>query len=84
MQKLSNNGAARLAAATILGVIPGLSFANLQVYASPTGSDAFNGLSASTPVKSISTAVQIVRNQRGNNPSTPATINLAAGRYQLS
>src|ERR1039457_5043827 len=84
MQKILNFSAARLAVAALIAGIPGLSLASLQVYVSPAGSDSANGLSSSTPVKTLAIAVQIVRNQRAGNMSIPATISLAPGRYQLT
>ena len=84
MQKILNFSAARLAVAALFAGIPGLSLASLQVYVSPTGSDSANGLSSSTPVKTLAIAVQIVRNQRAGNMSIPATIDMAPGRYQLT
>ena len=83
MLNISKFGAVRLIAASILGAVPGLSLASVQVYISPTGNDAANGLSSSTPVKTFAIAIQIVRNQRAGNTSNPATINVASGRYQL-
>src|SRR5579862_2420124 len=77
-------GAVRLTALAVLGVIPGVARASLQVYVSPSGSDSASGLSALTPLKTLGAAVSVVRQQRGGSTSTAATINMAGGRYQLT
>ena len=77
-------GGTRLIVLSLLGLAPWLSRADLQVYVSPSGNDLANGLSSSTPVKTIPSAVWVVRNQRAGNLSLAATINMASGRYELT
>ena len=84
MKLSTNTTSGRLIVATTLSMLPWLSHADLQVYVSPNGNDLATGLSSNTPVRSLGTAVQIVRNQRAANTSNPATINMAGGRYELA
>lgn len=79
-----NIRAAKALAALVLGVIPGLSMASVQVYISPTGSDSADGLTSSTPVQTFAAALLVLRAQRAGNTSIPATINVASGRYELA
>ncbi len=51
-----------------------------DIYVSPTGSDNNNGLTAFTPYKTVTHALQMI----DSNPDNPRTIHLAAGTYSYS